>query len=294
MAVRHTRLGFANAGKTKDAILDGKSLPYHNTSRTGGGSIFRTDTINIGGITYDVEEGYNFYPFNDGDYIWANTSGYYSFRIHGGGSNAGRGGLSEASIYLEEGQYIYIKEITTSYERTGGTGIVLSTVNSLPPESSRPTSTILVAGGAGFKTSQPQVGNGGGATGGAGGNDLNGGANGRQATGGSQTGGGAAAGAGGSQNGTVWFGGDGGSGSQGFGPGGGGGHGWYGGGGGGGDNQDNHGNGGGGSGYVTGVLTTASTHGNISPIGASTTTGGASNPSDARNNTRLEIKLGSV
>jgi hypothetical protein len=293
MAVRHTKLGFSPA-QAQDAILDGKSVPYSQTSRTGGGSFFRSEPITIGGVSYRVGEGYTFYSFDDGDAIQAEVSGYYSFRLHGGGSNAGTGGLTEASVYLQAGQSVYLKEITTAYTRTGGTGLYLGTVNSLQPSGDRPNSTILVAGGAGFKTSQPQVGHGGGLSGGGGGNDSGGQQNGSIATGGTQSAGGTAAGAGGSQPGGVWYGGDGGTGVQGYGPGGGGGHGWYGGGGGGGDNQDNHGNGGGGSGYVTGVLTTPNTHGNINTTNASTTTGAATNPPSSRNEARLEIKLGAV
>jgi hypothetical protein len=253
-------------------------------------------------------DAYQPFTYSSGDSIVSTVTGYYSFRISGGRpGSGGQGGQTEGSIYLVAGQSVYIRNIFTSYARSGGYGVYVGNTNALDPSANRPNSTILVAAGGGYATSGTS-GDGGGLTGGNGSGELppgyNPGAfgfpNNYTISGGTQTAGGSGSYAGGGtglfggQSGQVWYGGTGGGGSQGYGPGGGGGHGWYGGAGAGGDNQGGHGSGGGGSGYVSSTLATPNTHGNLAP-GGSTTLGAAGWPSSSTFDiTKLEIKIGLV
>jgi len=252
----------------------------------------------IGSSAVRVLDAYQAFTYSSGDSIVSTVTGYYSFRISGGRpGSGGQGGQTEGSIYLIAGQSVYIRNIFTSYEKSGGYGVYVGNTNALDPSANRPNSTILVAAGGGYALSG-YTGDGGGLTGGnAGGQqapDFNN-PNNYTLFGGTQTaGGGGSPGLFGGQNGQVWYGGSGGGGSQGYGPGGGGGHGWYGGAGAGGDNQGGHGSGAGASGYVSSILVTPNTHGNLAP-GGSTTSGAAGWPSGSTfNTTKLEIKIGLV
>lgn len=246
----------------------------------------------IGSSSVIVTNSFQAFSYNSGDAIQAISTGYYTFRISGGAdnSNPGGGGRTTGAIYLVAGQSIYIRNISFAYAKQGGYGVYLGNTNALDPSVNRPNSTILVAGGAGYRLSGGP-GSGGGWTGGNGGGEA---PNGNYTIfGGTQTAGGYNGGYGG-QDGQVWYGGGGGGGNQGYGPGGGGGSGWYGGGGAGGDNQNGHGSGGGGSGYVTNILVTPNTHGHISGIGATTLNGQSSAPGSSASSTLLEIKTGLV
>ena len=298
MGIKHiVQNSFYQIKGQKDAIVDGKSVQYQSTKRSGGGSFFRKEQLSVGGVYFLLTENYSTIDFSDGDAIIASTSGYYTFKLSGAntGGNS-RGGVTEASVYMTAEQPLYIKTFATSYAKTGGHGLYLGNVNALQPSGDRPNSTILVAGGGGYAGPNSQVGGGGGLTGGTGGGqqspDFNT-PNYYAIPGGQQTSGGS--GGYGGQSGVVWYGGNGGSGGQGSGPGSGGGHGWYGGGGAGGDNQGGHGSGGGGSGYITGVLTNPNAHGHIIVPTANTTTGAANNPSaSGTNGTILEIRVGAI
>lgn len=297
MGIKHIVQNTFQIKGQKDAVVDGKSIQYQSTLRSGGGSFFRKEQLTVGGVSFFLTENYSTIDFSDGDAIIAYVSGYYTFKLSGGrsGSNS-RGGVTEASVYMTAEQPLYIKTISTSYAKGGGYGLYLGTVNSLQPSGDRPNSTILVAGGGGYQMSSPQVGAGGGSSGGTGGGQQspdNNNPNYYSIGGGGQSSGGNT-GFGG-QAGQVWYGGNGGNGGQGYGPGAGGGNGWYGGGGSGGDNQGGHGSGGGGSGYITSVLTAVNTHGNITPTGATTTQGAANYPpSFGSDHTVLEIRIGAI
>ena len=294
MGIRHIINNTFAPSSKRDSVLEGKSVEYLTTSRTGGGSIFASGDLNVGGIGYRVTEVYRTIPFNTGDFIISNVSTYYTFKLSGasGGQN-GVGGVTVASVYMVRGEPLYIRSFASPYARTGGSGLYLGTVNELQPVSDRPSSTILVAGGSGFRLSKPIVGAGGGLNGGSGRGERTNGQPDYIVPGGQQTSGGT--GSFGGTDGEAWYGGVGAPGTQGWGPGAGGGNGWYGGGSTGGDfGASNHGSGGGGSGYVTGVLTSPATHGHISPLNASTTAGIANTPSSDKTATKLEVKLGPV
>ena len=265
-----------------------RSISGYGIGKERGGPV---PNLIVGLNSVIITNSFQPFSYNSGDAITSISTGYYTFRISAGAdsSSPGGGGRTTGAIYLVAGQSIYIRNISFGYEKQGGYGVYLGNTNALDPAVNRPNSTILVAGGAGYRSSGPP-GSGGGSDGGNGGGETG---NGGRYTiyGGNQTAGGYSGGEGG-QNGQVWYGGYGGSGSQGWGPGGGGGSGWYGGGGAGGDNQGHHGSGGGASGYVSTILVTPNTHGHLSGIGATTVNAASSAPGNLSSSTLLEIKTG--
>lgn len=200
----------------------------------------------------------------DGNYIENQSPGrYFDFSIKapdggntGPGNSAGPapGGYASGTIYIEKDQRIYIKYASGGGGGgPGGAGMVITNVNALEPESDRPGSTLLVAGGAGGSTNGGRGGTPGGGRQAYGvpGTEVSGGPNSAgNGSGGSATldsaGGGQSSPQGSGSPGGVWTGGPANSG----GPqsSGGGGGGWYGGGGAGNASGGNGSWGGGGAG----------------------------------------------
>ena len=204
-------------------------------------------TFDVSGASFTITPSWQAMPANGNGTIYTNLSGgrYIEFSVRGyQGPLSDGGGKAGGKIYCETNSALYVRHASGgSSPQPGGAGLVLGTVNSLPPSGERPATTLLVGGGSGGGGSCNQ-----GRTGGAGGGENGSPGNGADAAyGGTQVAGGA--GRNGGSAGTVWTGGarapGGGCAS------GGGGGGWYGGGGAGPDNGNGGwGGGGGGSGYI--------------------------------------------
>jgi len=198
--------------------------------------------FDVSGASFTITPSWQAMPANGNGTTYTNQSNgrYIEFSLRGYAGQAPGGGYGGGKIYCEKNGVLYVRHASAGPR--GGSGLVLGTVNSLPPSGDRPATTLLVGGGGG--------GGGGchGVTGGAGGGENGGGGPGYPGAGGASQTGGGPSGNGGSAGG-VWSGGS--ASSSGTCYSGGGGGGWYGGGGAGPDNgSGGWGGGGGGSGYI--------------------------------------------
>jgi len=200
-------------------------------------------TFDVSGASFTITPSWQAMPANGNGTVYTNQSEgrYIEFSVRGyTGSSSGGGGKAGGKIYCEKNSALYVRHAGGG-SPGGGAGLVLGTVNSLPPTGDRPATTLLVGGGSGRGGGCGRPGGAGGGPSGSRGNDGDGGFGGSQSGGGSGNNGGGSGGA--------WSGGNANSGGQCSSGGGGGG--WYGGGGAGPDNgSGGWGGGGGGSGYI--------------------------------------------